>query len=76
MPAHQQSEHNHHYPGQDIIPRVQLDYNSKPGYSSTTEACEKDLKTNVLKMIEVLIEAMNKSLQETEENTNKQKWRK
>lgn len=41
------------------------------GYSNTAEAEKKYLKSNVMKMIEIVTEKMNKSLKETQENANK-----
>jgi hypothetical protein len=38
-------------------------------YPSITEAQEKELNTNYMKMKEVLKEVMNKSLREIQENT-------
>ena len=42
---------------------------ARPEYSNTTEAQE-DLKTNFMKMIEVLKEETNKSLKEIQKITN------
>jgi hypothetical protein len=41
-----------------------------PGYSSTVEAQEKDLKINYIKMREIFKEDINKSFTETQEHTN------
>ena len=43
---------------------------ASPGYSSTVEAQEKDLKINYMKMREILKEDINKSFTETQEHTN------
>ena len=45
---------------------------ASPGYPSTAEAQENDLKSNLIKMIEAFKEEMNKSLKEIQENTIKQ----
>ena len=45
---------------------------ASPKYSNTTEAQENDLETNLMKMIEVLKEEMNKPFKEIQENPNKQ----
>lgn len=45
-----------------------------PEYFNIAEAQEKNLKINYMNMIEILEGEMNKSLQETQENTNN--WRK
>lgn len=43
----------------------------RPEYCNTTEAQEKDLKRNFMKMIDILKEGVNKSLKEIVEKANK-----
>ena len=45
---------------------------AKPGYPNKTKAQEEDLKSNLIMMIEVFKEKMNKSLKEIQENQIKQ----
>ena len=52
------------------ITRDQLSYYSNFRISHRAETQENDLKTNFIKMIEVLNEEMTKPLKEIQENTN------
>ena len=45
---------------------------TNPGYPNETEAQEEDLKSNLINIIEVFKEDMDKSLKEIHENTFKQ----
>jgi hypothetical protein len=49
---------------------------TSPEYSNTAEMQEKNLKTNFLKMINILREEMNKYFKGIQENTNNEKkWK-
>jgi len=47
-------------------------YSSTANYTSTTEAQEHELKSNLINMTDISKEEMNKSLKYVQENTTKQ----
>lgn len=55
-----------------IPPLLSYPTTTSPGYLNTTETKGNVLKSDLIKMIEVFKEEMNKSLKELQENTIKQ----